>query len=121
MDSEAEVRIEFKKHILTPKVEEAFGVLGLGKTYQDAADELNRDIETIKSHGKIIREVFQAASMLEAVTKAVAKGIITITEKGGKTLLLALIMVGTGLPDNQDYSRVKTKTRTKIEIRIDEA
>jgi|GEM_PF-5371482 DNA-binding CsgD family transcriptional regulator len=120
MDSESEVRIEFKKHVLTPKVEEAFGVLGLGKTYQDAADELSRDIETIKSHGKIIREVFQAASMLEAVTKAVAKGIITITEKGGKTLLLALFMVGTGLPEDHEAGKIKIKTRIKIERRINE-
>jgi len=115
------IEVELKKPITGKKPDQAFIKLAACMSYAEAAAELHRDVETIKSHSKVIRDILNAKTMVQAVAIAVAKGIITITEKGGKTLLLALIMVGTGLPDHQDYTRVKTKTRIKIERRIDEA
>ena len=115
------LEVKINKPVFGKKQGEVFRKLATGMTFAEAADELHRDVETIKSHSKVIRDILHAKTMVQAVAIAVAKGIITITETGGKTLLLALIMVGTGLPEHQDYSRVKTKTRIKIERRTDEA
>lgn len=114
------IHVELKKPISGKKPDEAFTKLASGMTYAEVAAELHRDVETIKSHSKAVREILHAKSIVEAVAIAIAKGFISITESGGKTLVLALILVGTGIPENQEYCKTKVKTRVKIEQRIDE-
>lgn len=114
------IKVELVKPISGKKPDEAFTRLATGMSYAEVAAEMHRDVETIKSHSKVIREILNAKTMVQAVAIAVAKGMITITEKGGKTLLLTLVLVGSGIPDDHAYSKVKLKSRTKIERRINE-
>jgi len=115
------IEVELKKPITGKKPDQAFIKLAAGMSYAEAAAELHRDVETIKSHSKVIRDILHAKTMVQAVAIAVSKGIITITEKGGKTLLLALVLVGAGIPEDHEAGKIKVKTRIKIERRIDEA
>lgn len=122
MGREKEVQIIFKQHIFTRKVEEAFGHFASGESYQEAADQLNRDIETMKSYGKVIREVLHAKSMIEAVAKAAAKGIISFKEVDPKALIACGLVVLSSF--NTDFTQprpVRSTTRTTRTARRDDA
>lgn len=108
------------KDTFPPRVGETAEHLTIGESYKEAARQLQIDTETVKSYAAMFRRIMEAKTTGEAVAKAIARGIITITENGGKTLILLLVLVGTGLPDKQYCSKVKTTTKIKIERRIDE-
>jgi len=105
---------------LPPRVGETAEHLSLGESYKEAARQLQIDTETVKSYAAMFRRIMEAKSTGEAVAKAIARGIITITENGGKTLLLALVLVGSGIPEDHEAGKIKIKTRIKIERRVDE-
>lgn len=115
------LKVEIKKHILSPAQERAFTDLAAGMTYEEIAARHHRTTETVKSHAKVIRETLHAKSMIEAVAKAVAQGIITITEVGGKTMIACALVVASGFLDDHDVMRHARNTRTRVERRIDEA
>lgn len=116
------LKVEIKKHILSPAQERAFADLAAGMTYEEIAARHHRTTETVKSHAKVIRETLHAHTMVEAVAKAIARGIITITEVGGKTLLAAALIVASGFVDDGDMVRTtRTAGTTRIARRIDEA
>lgn len=81
------LKVEFKQKLFSPAVERAVSRLAAGASVQDAASELHRDKETVKSYATVFRQTMQAKSMVEAVAKAVARGVISIKEIDGKTLI----------------------------------
>lgn len=122
MGKDTEVRIEFNQHVFTPKVEQAFGEFASGKSYQEAADNLHRDLETMKSYGKVIREVLHAKSMLEAVAKAAARGIISFKEVDVKTLVACgLVLMSSFSGDFTQPKPVRSTSRTTRTARRDHA
>lgn len=116
------LQVDIKKHVLSPAQERAFKDLALGLSYEEVSQKHHRTTETVKSHAKVIREHFQAKTMLEAVAKAVANGIITITEAGGKTTLAICLVVASGFVDGEVMARTnRTPQSSRIVRRINEA
>jgi DNA-binding CsgD family transcriptional regulator len=100
------IRVELTDpDLLTPKVAESALHLASGETLQEAADELDRDIETVKTYAKTFRETMHAKSMLAAVAKAVAMGLISISEVNAKTLFACAMITASGFSDDQDDIR----------------
>lgn len=93
-----------------------------GLSYESIAKQNGISEETAKTYGKILREELGVKDKAEALGVAIARGLISIKETGGKTLLSCLLIISSGFLDHHDYSRyAKTKIKPRIERRIDEA
>jgi DNA-binding CsgD family transcriptional regulator len=108
------------KEAFPPRVGETAEHLSLGESYKDVARQLEIDTETVKSYAAMFRRIMEAKSTGEAVAKAIARGIISITENGGKTMLIACLIFSAGMPDKHAPPKTKTKLENRIERRVDE-
>lgn len=115
------LQVDIKKHILSPAQERVFKDLAAGMTYDQIAEKHHRTKETVHSHSKVIRETFEAHSMVEAVAKAIARGIISISEIGGKTMIAACLIVASGFATDNEIVRTTRTAKTTTARRIDEA
>lgn len=111
------LQVTFLEKVFSPAAERAISKLAAGESYEEAAAELNRDKETVKSYAAVFRQTMQAKSTLEAVAKAVARGVISIKEVDGKTLLACGLIALTSF--NSDFVMAKNTRKAKTERRED--
>lgn len=111
------LQVEFLQKLFSPAAERAISKLAAGSSYQEAAEELHRDKETIKSYAAVFRQVMHAKSTVEAVAKAVARGVISIKEIDGKTLIACGLITLTSF--NSDRVMAKGHRKSLSERRED--
>jgi DNA-binding CsgD family transcriptional regulator len=110
------LEVTFLKKVFSPAAERAISKLAAGDSYEEAAAELHRDKETVKSYAAVFRQTMHAKSTLEAVAKAVARGIISIKEIDGKTLI-ACGLIFTSF--QSDFVMARSVRTTKLKRRDD--
>lgn len=112
------LEVRFLKKVFSPAAEKAISKLAAGESYEEAAKELHRDKETVKSYAAIFRQTMHAKSTLEAVAKAVARGIISIKEIDGKTLIACGLITLTSFSSDRVMAK---KHRKSLSERRDDA
>lgn len=111
------LEVKFLQKRFSPAAERAISKIAVGLSHDDAAKELHRDKETIKSYAAVFRQVMNARSTLEAVAKAIASGVISIKEVDGKTLLACGFIALTSF--HSDFTMAKTARTAKTKRRED--
>lgn len=106
------LKVEFREKIFTPAIERTVERLAAGESYQETADELHRDKETVKSYAAVFRQAMHAKSMVEAVAKAVARGVISIKEIDVKSVLACAFIGLTGFNSDAVMARTARTVRT---------
>lgn len=96
--------------LLSKKEASVFKRLAKGMTYQAIALETSRSEETVKTQAKAIREKLHASSMVQAVSIAVANGILTVKQIG-KSGLFSIFMA---LSLNFSYSNDKSMRNSEL-------
>lgn len=109
--------VEVLKKIFPPRVEDAVKHLSLGEPYKQVARELEIDAETVKSYAATYRKLMKAKTTLEAVANAVAKGVISIKEIDGKTLISCGLIFFTSF--QSDFVMARSVRTTKLKRRDD--
>lgn len=111
------LKVDVLQKLFPPRVEDTVKRLASGDSYKEAARELDVDAETVKSYASAFRRVMQAKNTAEAVAKAVARGIISIKEIDGPTLIACGLIVLTSF--NSERAMAKSHRRLKSERRED--
>lgn len=111
------LKVDVLQKLFPPRVEDTVKRLASGDSYKEAARELDVDAETVKSYASAFRRVMQAKNTAEAVAKAVARGIISIKEIDGKTLIACGLIFFTSF--QSDFVMARSVRTTKLKRRDD--
>ena len=115
------IRVDVLQKMFSPRVEDAVKRLASGDSYKEAARELEVDAETIKAYATTFRRAMQAKNTTEAVIKAIARGVISITEIDAKTLMACGLIALTSFSTDYVSARTIRTAKTNKSERRDDA